>query len=290
MCSAPAKSPPPDSTSPKITAEVYGGDHSPWVQAVLLGLREKAIPYTLRSTPTAGTFFKWGVIMPTMSLNGGPWRRESFELLASLGFKPLNEEESAAIRAAWQGVIHRSDNLLRFLHAFALAGESSPKFVERSCRNLFRGFIALYMMTLMGFVRLLGKMKDPENFGDQFLYWEQAIADSDGDFIDGDSPGGRDLLLFGIVQCHASIPVPPLEALRFDERLEGVRGWIMRMQQRFQDVGHLYSGQYFSPSIEPPETASEFQQAMFYLGFIAVILALPLTLPLILLLIFRTTR
>ena len=31
--------------------EVYGGTHSPWVQSVLLGLEERGIDYSLRSTP-----------------------------------------------------------------------------------------------------------------------------------------------------------------------------------------------------------------------------------------------
>ncbi len=34
-----------------MDAKIYGHNHSPWVQAVLLGLHEKKIKYTLYQTP-----------------------------------------------------------------------------------------------------------------------------------------------------------------------------------------------------------------------------------------------
>ena len=71
------------------------------------------------------------------------------------------------------------------------------------------------------------------------------MADSDGLFLDGTSPGTRDMLLFGIVQCHASMPWRRF-ALR-GARLDGLRQWIGHMQERFKDHPHLYSGAYFSP-------------------------------------------
>ena len=36
--------------------EVYGVDHSPWVQAVLLGLHEAKVPHRVRSLPPRETF------------------------------------------------------------------------------------------------------------------------------------------------------------------------------------------------------------------------------------------
>jgi hypothetical protein len=37
---------------------VYGNDHSPWVQAVLLGLDEADIPWTLVAAPPPGLLFE----------------------------------------------------------------------------------------------------------------------------------------------------------------------------------------------------------------------------------------
>lgn len=271
-------------------ALVYGGDHSPWVQAVLTGLTEKGIDWTLRSTPPLATFFKWGVLMPTMSIDNGPWQKESSELLVAIGFEPLSAEDQAAIQSAWQGVVYRPQNLMRFLHSFAEAGDLSASLPVRSIRNMARGFIALYMMTLITIVRLSGKVTDPDDWGNQFLYWEDKLAESDGPFIDGSAPGSQDLLLFGMVQCHSSIPVPPLEALRNDVRLSRLRQWIGVMQERYEKVGHLYSGQFFEPFAPPPKVATGLQQMLFYLGFACVVVCLPITLPLMLFFIARTTR
>lgn len=272
------------------TALVYGGDHSPWVQAVLLGLTEKGIGWTLQSTPPLATFFKWGVLMPTMSVDGGPWRKQSSELLVAIGFEPLSDDDQSAIQAAWQGVVYRPQNLMRFLHSFAEAGDVSPSLLVRSLRNMARGFIALYMMTLITIVRLSRKVTDPDDWGNQFLYWEDKLAESEGAFIDGSAPGSRDLLLFGMVQCHSSIPVPPLEALRHDSRLGGLRQWIGVMQERYQKLGHLYSGQFFEPYAPRPQVATGLQKMMFYMGFAGVVACLPITLPLVLFFIARTPR
>lgn len=280
--------PSPSSACPK--AVVYGGDHSPWVQAVLFGLSERGISWSLRTTPPLATFFKWGVLMPTLSLNGGPWQRDSSALLVAVGFQPLLTQDQSAIQAAWQGVVHRPQNPIRFLYSFARAGDVSTSAFTRSFRNAGRGFIALYMLTLFIIVRVSGKVTDPEDWGEQFLYWEDALSESEGPFIDGAAPGSRDLLLFGMVQCHASIPVPPLESLRGDIRLRGLREWIGRMQQRFAETGHLYSGQYFEPAIAAPKVASFGQQILFYLGFVFVVACLPVTLPLILFLIVKAPR
>ena len=255
-----------------------------------MGLTEKGIDWTLRSTPPIATFFKWGVLMPTMSIDGGPWRKQSSELLVAIGFEPLSEQDQSAIQAAWQGVIYRPQNLRRFLHSFAEAGDLSTSPLVRSLRNMARGFIALYMMTLITIVRLLGKVTDPDDWGSQFLYWEDKLAESEGPFIDGSLPGSRDLLLFGMVQCHSSIPVPPLEALRNDSRLDGLRQWIGVMQGRYEKVGHLYSGQFFEPYAPPPKVATGLQQMLFYLGFACVVVCLPITLPFVLIFIMRTPR
>lgn len=282
-----------DESSPSSggpTAVVYGGDHSPWVQAVLFGLSERGISWSLRTTPPLATFFKWGVLMPTLSLNGGPWQRDSSALLVAIGFQPLLTQDQSAIQAAWQGVVHRPQNPIRFLHSFAKASDVSVSAFTRGFRNVGRGFIALYMITLITIVRLSGKVTDPEDWAEQFLYWEHALSESEGPFIDGAAPGSRDLLLFGMVQCHSSIPVPPLKSLRGDIRLRRLRDWIGRMQQRFEETGHLYSGQYFEPAIAPPKAASLGQQILFYFGFVLVVACLPVTLPLILFLIAKAPR
>ena len=56
-----------------MDAKIYGHNHSPWVQAVLLGLHEKKIKYTLYQTPPFEILKIWGVYMPASALDGNSW-------------------------------------------------------------------------------------------------------------------------------------------------------------------------------------------------------------------------
>lgn len=263
-----------------MNVEVYGCNHGPWVQAVLLGLHDKGIEYQLRSTPPREALIRWGVYMPAISIDNEPWAIESSEILVKLGFEPISTEDMKAIRRTYQGVLHRADKPLHFIAGWARAGDSSTGFFQRSGRNFLRSFIPFYMFTRLNLIKQIMKPVDPENFGDQYLFWENKLEASSEEFFDGDKPGIRDFQLFGIIQCHASIPVPPLESLMNDEPLANMRRWIASMHERFSDYPNLYSGSYFEPRRPQPVSASLVQRLMFYLGLMTMILALPITLPL----------
>ena len=49
--------------------KIYGFSHSPWVQAVLLGISDKKIDYKLYQIPPLEVFKRWGVYMPAVSFN-----------------------------------------------------------------------------------------------------------------------------------------------------------------------------------------------------------------------------
>ena len=223
-----------------MNVNVYGGDHSPWVNAVLLALYDKGIEHSSSQIPPLKVFKKWGVLMPAVSIDGEDWEIESSQILAKLGYEPISREDLKAVQGAWQGVMHRADNPLRFLSSFARVGDRSVSLARRSAHNLLRSFVALYMLTLINLAKRTRKPIDPDNFGDQYVVWGEALDTSSGRFIDGESPGIRDLLLFGVVQCHASIPTPPLEALQHDERLTDMRQWIGCMQERFRGCSHSF--------------------------------------------------
>jgi hypothetical protein len=187
-------------------------------------------------------------------------------------------------------VHHRVDNPLRFFSGFSRAGDQSASYMGRSVRNFFRSFVTFYMFTLLNFIKLTRKPKDPDDFGTQYLYWEKALESSDGSFIDGDTPGTRDIMLFGIIQCHSSIPVPPLEPLRTDERFSHLREWIAAMHEQFKYYPHLYTGSYFEPNLPQPVSADYLQRATFYLGLLSMFLAFPVTIPLVFFLMRKVPR
>lgn len=72
--------------------DVYGADHSPGVQAVLLGLHDAGISHSQTSLPPLATFLKSGVMMPAARIDDGPWQLESADVLRKLGFQAITDE------------------------------------------------------------------------------------------------------------------------------------------------------------------------------------------------------
>ena len=158
-----------------MSAKVYGFTHSPWVQAVLLALYDKELEYDLHIRPPYDVFKKWGVYMPAVSLDDGPWEIESTQILAKLGYKPILADELKAANNAWQGVLHRTDNPFKFFLHFARGGQISKSFLSNTVSNFLLSFVAFYMFMLINIGKWTLKQKEPDNFGNQFLYWENIL-------------------------------------------------------------------------------------------------------------------
>ena len=270
--------------------KVYGFTHSPWVQAVLLALHDQRIEYDLLLRPPYEVFKKWGVYMPAISIDDGPWEIESTEILVKLGYKPILVEEINAANSAWQGVLHRTDNPFNFFLAFSRGGQVSKSFVDNVVNNFLLSFVAFYMFILINIGKVRLKQKEPKNFGDQFLYWENLIDSSDGPFIDGNKPGSKDMVMFGMVQCHSSIPVPALDALMNDQRLNNLRKWIDNMQDYFREYPYLYSAKFFDSGVSEAGSTNLFQIMVFFFGVLIMFLAFPITIPLVLILMGRVEQ
>ena len=268
--------------------EIYGQDHSPWVQAVLLGVYEKGVSHTHRTAPPLSVFAKWGVMMPAASVDGDPWQLESADILQRMKFEQISPEDLRALYDAWQGVLHRPDNAFRFFHRFSLAGDPNSSLLIRLRNNFFRSFATLYFFLLIRFRVLTAKPPDPDNFGDQFVYWEEKLGAEP--YFGGTAPNTSDMMLFGIIQCHCSIPVPPIEALQKDPRLGRLRTWVSTMQDRFKSYKHLYSGVYFEPFSPPPLPAGLTGRTAFWLGSMFMVVSFPITVPLIVFFIVRVHR
>ena len=260
-----------------MSVKVYGFTHSPWVQAVLLTLYDKELEYDLYVRPPYKVFKKWGVYMPAVSLHEEPWEIESTQILTKLGYEPILADELKAANNAWQGVLHRTDNPFRFFLNFARGGQISGSLINNSINNFLLSFVAFYMFILINIGKLTLKQKEPDDFGDQFLYWENILHTSKWPFIEGEMPGTSDFILFGVVQCHSSIPVPALDALLNDERLKNLRRWILTMQKRFQEYPYLYSVKYFGSDASQPKNTGIFQTAVFFIGLFITVLLLPIS-------------
>ena len=270
--------------------DVYGLDHSPWVQTVLLGLYEKGVSHTLTTVPPLSVFGRWGVMMPAARVDGGPWQLESAEILRRVGYDPVSAEDMAAIYGAWQGVTHRADRASRFWHAFSLVRDPHPSLPLRLRNHFLRSFAVLYFFLLIRFMVLARAQPDPDNFADQFLYWEQKLERSAGAYLGGNEPGILDMLLFGIIQCHCSNPVPPIATLQTDAKLTRMRSWIGAMQERFAGYDHLYSVAYFEPRSAAPRATTRLEQSAFWFGSVLTVALFPITVPLIAFFAIRVPR
>jgi glutathione S-transferase len=262
--------------------DVYGQDHSPWVQAVLLGLYEKRVSYTITTLPPLSLFRKSGIMMPAASIDGGRWQLQSDKILQQVGYEAVSPEDMGAIYAAWGGVAHRVDSAPRFWNEFSFICDPHPSLLPRLRNHFLRSFAVLYFYLLINFMVLTRRQGDPESFADQFRYWEQKLGESKGDYLGGEEPEILDVMLFGIIQCHCSIPVPPITALQEDPALMRLRTWLGIMQERFASYPHLYSGLYFEPHFPPPARSSRLDRSAFWFGSAFMLLAFPITIPLIL--------
>ena len=268
--------------------KVYGGNHSPWVQAVLLGLHDKNIDYSLRSIPTLSSFVKSGVTMPAVQINDGSWQLDSAKILEGLGYEAISRADLTSVTHTWQGVLHRPDNPWNFFRAFSLNHDSHPSLMTRTIRHLLRPFLSIYFFMLIKILVLSGKHKDPDNYADQFLYWEDRLEPNPEGYFGGRSPNIIDFQLFGIIQCHCSIPYAPLiETLQFDPALKKYRDWIARMQLRFAEYPHLFSGGYFQPYSSQPIEASFSEKIAFWFGTLTMVVFFPITILLIMILRLR---
>ena len=266
---------------------LYGNDHSPWVQAVMMGLHQKNLECTRTTAPPVDVFKEWGVMMPAASFDDGPWEIESKDILHHLGYSEVSDEDMHAIRRAWHGVLHRAQYWTRFWGEWSLASDPSPSALGRFAQNFLRAFTAFYFFLLIRWgVYALG-YRDPENYGDQYMEWEERFSAMDGPFLAGDEPASVELLLFGIIQCHCSIVVPPVYALQSDPRLERTRAWIGSMQEHFADYPFLYSRAYFEPHSLPPKPATAVEQLAFWLGALTMVACFPITVPLVTWLAYR---
>ena len=110
----------------------------------MLGLHEKNLAYVRSTVPSFEAFKKWGPMMPAAKFGDEPWFLESSSMLARLGFTRVSGEETAAIRRAWTGVMHRADSVPRFWKEFSLASDPNHSIRRRLASNFLRAFTVLY--------------------------------------------------------------------------------------------------------------------------------------------------
>ena len=261
------------------TLDVYGLDHSPWVQSILLSLYDNKLNYNIRTIPTLSLLSKSGVMMPAIRFGDSQWKLDSMEILLSIGYDPIPSSEKKLIFRTWQGVQHRVDNPFKFFYYFSLCrGFNKNKFFNLISHAL-RPIITIYFFTLLNIIKIkIKKFNSNENFLDQYIYWNNKLLEQGTKFFGGDALNIIDYQLFGIIQSHCSIPFFPLiETLQKNQELGCLRKWISNMQFKFADYPHLYSANYFNPVQQNIARASTIEKTIYWVGLIAMLILLPVT-------------
>jgi glutathione S-transferase len=272
---------PPDGSKPAPKPKhvwVYGNDHSPWVQAVLLGLHQKRITHTLVNVPPLSVFLASGVLMPAARIDDGPWLLDSETILVELGFTEAEADERRALLIAFaSSALRRADNPWKFWHRFSYAGDGHPRVARRLWNQFWRSFSIFYFFVLITMGRRAFPKANADQLVREFSFFQERLDGAE--YFGGTAPDTVDLQLFGLVQMCASIPVPSLAVLREDSTLERLREWVQAMQRRFSDYRHLYSAQEFEPKLPEIEPASAIDRCFFWLGAALMWMAIPITLP-----------
>ena len=169
-------------------ATVYGNDHSPWVQAVLLGLHERGIPHTMVTVPPLRVFLEAGILMPAARLDGGPWIHDSAEILAAIGYSAVPRETTRDLMKLFlSGALRRTDSTRIFWTRFSFARDDHPSALRRHWNHFWRAFSILYFFTLIKFGGSRIGSRDPEAGLQAMQSLQERIAAA-GPFLGGSAP------------------------------------------------------------------------------------------------------
>ena len=260
---------------------VYGNDHSPWVQAVLLGLYLRDIGHTLVTVPPLTVFRNSGILMPAASIDTGPWLLDSERILVELGFSEVDADARRALGVVFgNGAMSRADDAWEFWHRFSFARDEHPKRLRRAWNHFWRAFSILSFFTLITLGRRGRSVPTPKRLARGFVFFQDRLEPS-LEFLGGREPDTLDLQLFGLVQMCASIPGASLTTLQQDPALERLREWVEAMQRRFSGYPHLYSARRFEPTLPEIERATAFERFFYWCGAASMWIAFPITLPIV---------
>ncbi len=118
---------------------VFGGDHSPWVQSVLLGLHEKKIAHTVTTVPPLSVFAKSGILMPAAQSDAGPWQLDSARILEQFGFRQVDEADQRALQRIFgAGALQRTVNPWDFWHKWSELRDGHASLGRRLFNHLLR--------------------------------------------------------------------------------------------------------------------------------------------------------
>uniref|UniRef100_A0A0G4HN68 GST C-terminal domain-containing protein n=1 Tax=Chromera velia CCMP2878 TaxID=1169474 RepID=A0A0G4HN68_9ALVE len=247
---------------------VYGGEGSPWTQAVLCYLHwRKDVDFTHTCFPTPMMLLRSGCVMPVLSHGSGSGSRNTtgtFRILKVLGC-PCTKEST------WERDISAMERLFlnyaltrpatgvlgwKFWQHWANTRDRHPSMAVLYAASLARPLLCVYFYVLIWFARALKMFERGYVFRaaalDADLFeWESRLKGAGSRYFGGvDGPNQVDFALFGHVQamtCGLSDAAMASLAARKD-----LVEWVRRMQAH---VGREYRLDFTWRLLEPSAAA-----------------------------------
>ena len=283
---------------------IYGVEHSPWVQGVLLAMKHHHIDVQLTSYPLS---LKWlwnqGPVFPALQLSNGTRYVDSFtmyHLLHSEGYllgmtntseQDLRKEQLEMEKLFSQYALGRcsSGKKWAFIHAWSAMREE-----PYSMRGVFfRAFLSLYFWILIHLGRLFVSQKtgrDPYDVAaieKRIEQWERRLDKQNWLTGNGQEIGYLDFAFFGHVQCMSSGLTDELLPLIRKQR--NLTDWLHRIQHRYSDYSPMYVTRIDVQNIEIAQSPKG-ERILFWSAFAFWIACFPLTVLLIFMCLVKRFR
>lgn len=265
---------------------VFGADHSPWTQAVVLAAAACGHRVQLKPCPTPRYFFAFGFVMPACTWSDGSTTADSLRIIRQLSTAsnppfpdaPNADTDFAKLEKLFFAYsIHRTGPGRRwgFFRGWSLIRDHPTSFLSITARALlFWYFFALIEAGRR--ILLRGRSDQPreDRLSKMLSEWDTRLIDSP--FLDGAHPGPTDFGLLGNMECmssgltdwamHAVIDHPALT------------NWLKSMHDRLEGHPTLYSRRIHDAD-RSPQPASRWAQLYFGVSAVAWLGLFPISLP-----------
>ena len=265
---------------------LYGVDHSPWTQAVVLAHASNGEAARLRPYPSWKHFAKSGLVMPAQWEADGTLTTDSLRILQRL--LPVQTKEDQVRQEAdftaletlfLAYALERSGPRRRWAFWKGWAGMTDRPLSPFSiaCRALLCWYF--FLLISMGRVMLrrrLAQRSREERLGHRLSRWSARLERDP--YLGGGEPDASDFGLLGHIECMSSGLTD--WAMAVVREHPALMDWIQRMHARVRTHSVVYSRRLFSEEGRP-KMPSAGCRAWFYLWMVLWIPALPLSLPIL---------
>ena len=262
------------STDQPNSIRLFGTDHSPWTQAVVLsavahGIKVRLQPYP----PSVWSFWQRGLVMPACGWSNGESTSDSLAIMVRLlgtGKRApdvdLQQDQAALEKLFFCYVLDRAGpgRWWAFVQLWSRKMDSPHTVLSVTIRAL----LAWYFVMMLGLGRLQMRLagvstRAPERLKRRLGAWESRLKDAP--FLGGEHPNPTDFGLLGQLECMASGPTDWTLEIVAEHPL--LMTWLERMHVLVEEHGTVHSRRFFDSTFVPVR-ATDFESSWFSLCFV----------------------